>query len=202
MLDMFFDTLPYYTNTILYFSVFSISVGYLLNKIKKQTDEWSKDQECDWYKFWNLYDSVFNQTNGKYSYNVLNKLYAFYHTSKIVAITKWEDFVSYMLLKTLKEISLSNNKILIPLFLHDKIHYICIEKVSNVREYDIINVSKDYKDQKIAEILNRYISGSSSPYRITSIKPIDLEMDKLDILMIKNNDVKNISIDRDQEIVL
>ena len=196
------ELVSYYTKLSLYISFTTISISYILNKIKKETNEWSKDTECDWYKFWNLYDSVFSQINGKYSYEALNKLYAFYHTSKIVAVTKWDDLVSYILLKKLKEISLTHDKILVPIFLHDHIHYICIEKVSNVREYDIINVSEDYKNQKLAEILNRYISTSSSPYRITSIKPADLGIKKLDIVMIKNNDVKSISIEQDQEIVL
>lgn len=200
--DVDIELVPYYTKLSLYFGVTSVFLSYIISNIVKYTNKWSKDEESDWFKFWNLYDSVYTQTNDKYSYNFLNKLHAFYHTSKIVAITKTEDLVSYILLKKLKEISISNDKILVPLFLHDHIHYICIEKVSNVRDYDVISVSKDYKNQKLAEILNRYISSSSSPYRITSIKPIDLDMDDLGLIMIKNNDVKSITIEKDQDIVL
>lgn len=146
-----------------------------------------KDSESKWSKFWNLYNNVKNEYTKKKWNTPILQLFSFYKTIKIVAISDIDQFINSHLMKLMKPIELKNNKFLVPVFLHDSKYYIIIEKNSEVRKYDIIGISTNKYD--IKHIFNHAISLSTSPYAISFITPEDLNMDFIQMTMIKNDEI-------------
>lgn len=147
-----------------------------------------KDPESKWNKFWNLYNNVQDEYTKKNLHKPILKVLSFYKTIKIVLISDIEKFVNSHLMKLMKPIELKNNKFLVPVFLHDNKYYIVIEKNSEVRKYDIIGITPN-KHYNIQNIFNHTIALSTSPYALSFVSPTDLNMDFIQMTIIKNDEI-------------
>lgn len=157
----------------------------------------SQEPESNWVKFWNLFSSVKSEYTNNISLPVVLDMYSFYKTVKIVVISKYEDFVNSHLLKMLRPIELENNKMLVPMFIHDNKYYLCIEKFSEVRKYDIIEVT-DRPD--LVPVLNRLVSCETTPYKVSSIRPCDVNSETLIISILKDFDININHFDKNDEV--
>jgi hypothetical protein len=104
-------------------------------------------------------------------------------------------------MKLMRAIELKNNKLLVPVFLHDNKYYIVIEKNSEVRNYDIIGITKN-KNYDLQKIFNRMIALNTSPYALSFVTPKDLDMDFVQLTMIKNDEIYVKKFTSDQQIQL
>jgi hypothetical protein len=148
--------------------------------------------ESNWVKFWDLFQNVENEYKTKISIKPLLKLFSFYKTVKIIILSDIEVFINKNLLKLLTPIQLENNKILLPVFIQDTKYFICIDQVSEVRDYDVIdcqmvsgNVNIDLK-----HVFNRLISSKSSPYQVSFINPSDLGLEDIEMTVIRNENIE------------
>lgn len=176
---------------------FSLSITMFATKdyIKKaQTDPESK-----WCKFWNLYNNVKSEYNKRISYTPILQCISLYKTVKIVVMSDIEQFVNCHLMQLMKPIELKNNKFLVPVFLHDCKYYIIIEKKSEVRKYDIIGITAN-KYHDIQSIFNRTIALSTSPYALSFVTPDDLNMEFIQMTMIKNDEINIFKFNKNDQI--
>lgn len=149
-----------------------------------------KDPESDWCKFWKLYSNVEDQERQYFKDELVIKSYSLYKTIKVVILTRYEEKRNKIFKSILKESYIGKNKLILPIFIEDDIYYICLDKVSNVREYDIIDINFTSKDMDIKHTLNKMINHSSSPYRVSSLTPKLLNQQNLDVTYIKDGEIK------------
>jgi hypothetical protein len=168
--------------------VCAFSLGLLGLSTSEYIKKVQKDPESKWSKFWNLYNNVQDEYKKKKLLKPILQLLSFYKTVKIVVISDIEKFVNSHLMKLMKPIELKNNKFLVPVFLHDNKYYIVIEKNSEVRKYDIIGITPN-KHYNIQNIFNHTIALSTSPYALSFATPIDLNMDFIQMTIIKNDEI-------------
>jgi hypothetical protein len=157
----------------------------------------SQEPESNWVKFWNLFSSVKSEYTNKISLPVVLDMYSFYKTVKIVAISKYEDFVNSHLLRMLTPIELENNKMLVPMFIHDNKYYLCIEKTSEVRKYDVIGVTAR---ADLVPVFNRLVSSETTPYRTSYIRPCDVGSDIMVVTILKDIDMDTIRLTKLDEL--
>lgn len=172
-------------------SFFSIYGGYMF--FKKVV---SQEPESNWVKFWSLFSSVKSEYTNKISLPFILDMYSFYKTVKIVSIREYEDFVNRHLLRLLMPIELENNKMLVPMFVHDNKYYLCIEKTSEVRKYDVIGVS-GHAD--LVPIFNRLVSSDTTPYKISYIRPCDVGSEMMVVTILKDIDMDMIRLTKTDE---
>ncbi len=155
------------------FALIGLSTSDYIKKVQK-------DPESKWNKFWNLYNNVKDEYTKKKWHTPILQVFSFYKTVKIVAISDTEQFINSHLMKLMKPIELKNNKFFVPVFLNDSKYYISIEKNSEVRKYDIIGITpnKHYD-----------INLSTSPYALSFLTPEDLDMDFIQMTIIKNDEI-------------
>jgi len=149
-----------------------------------------KDPESDWCKFWKLYSSVEDQERQWFKDELVIKSYSLYKTIKVVILTRYEEQRNKIFKSILKETYIDDNKLILPVFIEDEIYYICLDKVSNVREYDIIDINFISTKMDIKHTLNKMINHSSSPYRVSSLTPTSLKQQNLNVTYIKDGEIK------------
>jgi len=171
-----------------------------LVKLQEIINKEFKIEKSRWTKFWDLYSNVSSKTIDKYPIQPFTSIISMYKTIKIIAISEMESYINSHLLKILKPIHLRDNRILVPLFIHDNQYYVCIENSSKVREYDVIHSNGD--SAHIVKILNRYVSEGTSPYKISTLTPADFGMENLTLMKLKNNNVERDIIETNQSIIL
>lgn len=181
-----------------YYIIFNIVFFFITCKVRDYIKEASMNTESKWTKFWNLYSNVEEEHSKTIRFYPFLKLYSLYSTLKVVAISDINEYINKKLLQMLRPINLKNKKFLVPLFIHDTKYYLCIEQVSDVRNYDIIDVSPNKYDLK--KILNRFISTNTSPYKVGLFNPRDLGLDEIQITQLVNNDF-NISVIKKDEFI-
>lgn len=159
-----------------------------------------KDPESDWCKFWKLYSSVEDQERQYFKDELVIKSYSLYKTIKVVILTRYEEKRNEIFKTILKGTYLENNKIILPVFIENEIYYICLDKVSNVREYDIIDINFTSKNMDVKHTLNKMINHSSSPYRVSSLTPKSLNQQTLDLTYIKDGEIKIKMFKNDEEV--
>jgi hypothetical protein len=166
--------------------VFSLTLVGLSTRdyIKKA----QKDPESKWAKFWNLYNNVQGEYTKKNWHTPILQVFSFYKTVKIVIISDVEQFINSHLMKLMKPIELKNNKFLVPVFLHDSKYYVTIEKNSEVRKYDIIGITPN-KHYDIKNIFNHSVALTTSPFALSFLTPEDLNMDFIQMTIIKNDEI-------------
>lgn len=173
---------------------------FSLVKVQETVNEEFTKEKSRWTKFWDLYSNVASKTFEKYSIQPFASIIAMYKTIKIIAMSEVEKYINSHLLKILKPIQLNENRILVPLFIHDNQYYICIENSSKVRQYDVIHSNGN--TAHIVKILNRYVSEDTSPYKISTLTPNDFGVEKLTLTKLKNNRVETDIIENNQSITL
>ena len=163
------------------FALIGLSTSDYIKKVQK-------DPESKWNKFWNLYNNVKDEYTKKKWITPMLQVFSFYKTVKIITISDIEQFINSHLMKLMKPIELKNNKFFVPVFLHDSKYYISIEKNSEVRKYDIIGITPN-KHYDIKHIFNHTIALSTSPYALSCLTPEDLNMDFIQMTIIKNDEI-------------
>ena len=163
------------------FALIGLSTSDYIKKVQK-------DPESKWNKFWNLYNNVKDEYTKKKWHTPILQVFSFYKTVKIITISDIEQFINSHLMKLMKPIELKNNKFFVPVFLHDSKYYISIEKNSEVRKYDIIGITPN-KHYDIKHIFNHTIALSTSPYALSCLTPEDLNMDFIQMTIIKNDEI-------------
>jgi hypothetical protein len=164
-----------------------VYLGYsLFSSINKQKQE----PESDWNKFWKLYSSIEDQERNIYTNEAFIKTYSLYKTVKIVAMTRYEEARNKLFKSILKETFIDNKKLILPVFIEDEIYYICLEKVSDVRDYDIIDVNFTSTKIDVKHVLNKMINHASSPYRVSSLTPQSLKKDLVNVTYIKDGEIR------------
>lgn len=164
-------------------------IVYLGYKLYSSINIQKKDEESDWNKFWRLYSSVEEQERNLFNYEAIIKPYSFYKTIKIVAMTRYEEARNKLFKSILKETFIDNNKLILPVYIEDEIYYICLDKVSDVRDYDIIDVNFTSTKIDVKHVLNKMINHASSPYRVSSLTPQSLNKDVVNITYIKEGEI-------------
>ena len=174
-------------------------IGY---KVYESIKDQRKDSESDWNKFWGLYSNVEDQERKVYDNPLVLKTYSFYKAIKVVMMTKYEEARNKLFKRILKGTFISKNKLILPVFIEDEIYYICLDKVSDVRDYDIIDVSFSSNNMDIKHMLNKMINHASSPYRVSSLTPQSLDKDIVDLTYIKDGEIRVKIFCNEQEIHL
>jgi len=178
---------------------FSLTLATFLTRDYIKNAE--KNPESKWTKFWNLYNNVQNEYIKRKWHTPILQVFSFYKTIKIILTSDLEQFVDSHIMKLMRAIELKNNKLLVPVFLHDNKYYIVIEKNSEVRNYDIIGITKN-KNYDLQKIFNRMIALNTSPYALSFVTPKDLDMDFVQLTMIKNDEIDIKKFTTDQQIQL